>query len=171
MPPRPATSADIPMLARLHVAAWRETYTGLLPDAEIDRASNPTARQVQWARIIANPKVRSFVLDDLGFACIGPQRFADMQVKGFTEELLSIYLLRIGQDRGHGRALLRATLGPAPLPLTARALTANTRACGFYTHLGGQPLGLQDDQIGDVMVTEQVFAWDQPRLLLDLPLR
>jgi RimJ/RimL family protein N-acetyltransferase len=171
MSPRLATPADIPMLARLHAAAWRETYTGLLPDAEIDRACNPTARQVQWARITANPKIRSFVLDDLGFACIGPQRFADMQAKGFPEELLSIYLLRIGQHRGHGKALLRAALGPTPQPLTARALVINTRACAFYAHLGGQPQGMVDDHIGDALVTEQVYAWDQPRMLMDPVLR
>ncbi|MGL4320497.1 MAG: hypothetical protein ACRCS3_06500 [Paracoccaceae bacterium] len=171
MTPRAATPADIPMLARLHAAAWRETYVGLLPDEVIAQATNPTARQVQWARIIGNHALRTVLIDDLGFACIGPQRFDDMRAKGFSEELLSLYLLRIGQDRGHGRALLRAALGPAPQPLTARALMKNTRACGFYAHLGGQPLGLQQDQISGTLVTEQVYAWDQPRSLMDPVLR
>jgi GNAT superfamily N-acetyltransferase len=168
---RPATAADVAMLARLHVAAWRETYAGLLPQAEIDRRCNPTARQVQWARTLASGKARTLVLDDLGFACIGPQRDVALREKGYPEELLTLYLLRIGQDRGHGKALLRAALGANPLPFTATVLATNARACGFYAHLGGRALTTITDQIGAVTITEQVYGWDQPRLLRDPILR
>lgn len=171
MPPRPAKPADILMLARIHAAAWKETYTGLLPTAEIMRACNPIARQVQWARTLANNDNRTFVLDDLGFACIGPQRDATLHAQGYPEELLTLYLLRIGQHRGHGKALLRAALGASPQPLTATVLAGNTRACGFYARLGGRTVASITDQIGDETVTEQVYGWDQPRLLLDPMLR
>jgi GNAT superfamily N-acetyltransferase len=169
--PRSATLADIPMLARLHAAAWRETYAGLLPDEEIARASNPTARQVQWARTLSRTECRTVVLEDLGFACIGPQRAEAMAAQGYSQELLSLYLLRIGQDRGHGKALLRAALGTEPRPLTATVLASNARACGFYAALGGQPIATVTDRVGAVTVAEQVYAWDQPRLLLDPMLR
>lgn len=32
---RAATLDDIPSLASMHVASWRETYTGIMPDATL----------------------------------------------------------------------------------------------------------------------------------------
>ncbi len=166
---RPAAAADVPMLARLHIAAWRETYAGLLPEHDIVRASQPTARQVQWARTLANPRIRTVVLDDLGFACIGPQR-DPARVPAFPDELFSLYLLQIGQGRGHGKALLRAALGPSPQPLTATTLATNARACAFYSGLGGRWVDTVADRIGATDVTEHVYGWDTPQSLLGHPL-
>ena len=36
---RPALLTDAPAIGRVHCLAWRETYTGLLPDAMMARLS------------------------------------------------------------------------------------------------------------------------------------
>ncbi len=45
--PRPANVADADAIGALHVAAWRETYTGILPD-EMLAALSVEARRTMW---------------------------------------------------------------------------------------------------------------------------
>jgi GNAT superfamily N-acetyltransferase len=150
------------MLARIHIAAWQETYAGLLPDDEIARASDPDRRLAQWTGAIARNDTRIAVIDDLGFAQIGHQRDAGLAALGYTWELWSIYLLRAAQGRGLGAALLRLALGPAPQPFTALVLAGNHVACSFYERQGGRLLAARDEAIGQTPITERVYVWDDP---------
>jgi GNAT superfamily N-acetyltransferase len=158
------------MIARLHIAAWRETYPGLLPQDAIDRACSVTARQVQWTKAITRARTcgegRIAVLDDLGFAMIGPQRDAGLAAMGYPEELWSIYLLRAGQGRGMGLTLLRHALGANPQPFTACVVAGNATACSFYESRGGQLLTTRADKLGDTPILEHVYGWPAPDDLL-----
>ena len=93
---RPATVADIPDLARLHVQAWGESYAGLLPAAEI-AARDIAARTAQWTSTIAAGTTRIMVLPGLGFAQTGAQRGqADHDADGKGGGALN--LREVGQD-------------------------------------------------------------------------
>ncbi|MGL4235500.1 GNAT family N-acetyltransferase [Tabrizicola sp.] len=166
MKPRAPDPADAAMLARIHIAAWQETYTGLLPDDEIARASNPERRLAQWTGAIARNESRIALIDDLGFAQMGHQRDPELAALGYPEELWAIYLLRAAQGRGLGAALLRFALGPAPQPFTALVLSGNHVAAAFYTRQGGRLLSTRDEAIGLTPIREDVYVWDDPLRLV-----
>lgn len=153
---RPATVADAPMLARLHVQTWRETYPGLLPDAEIASRTIET-RTAQWTAQFAAGTSRIVVIPDLGFAQSGPQRGDLSLAPRYPDELQALYLLRAGQGRGLGQALFQAVRGE--VPFTAMVLDANTRACRFYERYGGVLLDVRDELIGQTLVRDRIYGW------------
>ena len=134
---RDATPEDAEALARLHVAAWAETYPGLMPEAEIARC-DLAYRLDQWPRLLASDRTRVAIAPGFGFAMMGPQR-SDQFAATQPEELYALYLLRAAQGRGLGRDLFRAVAGAKPF--TALVIAGNDRACGFYEARGGRHLG------------------------------
>ncbi len=153
---RPATLADAPMIARVNVQAWAETYPGMLPASEIARRTYDI-RLAQWTEIISLGESRINVLPDRGFAQVGPQRSPDWTEAGYGEELYALYLLRSAHGQGHGRALLDTTRGDAGF--TANVLDANARACRFYEISGGHLLKTYDEMIGEAVVRDRVYGW------------
>lgn len=141
---RPATQADVPAIAAVHVQAWAETYGALLgPDAAAFRT--PDQRIAQWAEWL-DPGSGSvaFVACDAGgavrgFAGAGRVREPGLAVDG---EISPIYLLRRAQGQGLGRALM----GAAARHLMAggarsgglRVMDVNEAARAFYRRIGGQ---------------------------------
>lgn len=103
-PPGPSDAEE---LARVHVAAWRETYRGLLPDAYLARMSEP-AHARRFARALKTPgpdDVTLAVADRggmVGYAAGGPAR------TGTTGEgeVATLYLLRRVQGQGLGAWLM-----------------------------------------------------------------
>ena len=153
---RPATLSDAPMIARVNVQAWAETYHGMLPEAEIARRTYDV-RLAQWTRMLGLGQSRINVLPDLGFAQVGPQRGPEWIEAGYSEELYALYLLRSAQGLGHGRDLLKTTRSDAGF--TANVLDANTRACRFYELSGGQLLKTYDETIGEAVVRDRIYGW------------
>ena len=153
---RPAVAADAPMLARLHVASWEETYAGLLPRSEFD-ARPYAVRLAQWQGQIAAGRSRIALVEGLGFAQCGPQRDGPLEAAGYPEELYCLYLLRAAQGRGLGRALMAAVTGAAPF--TALVLATNTGAAGFYRALGGEEIDRRPERIGETPIEEIVFGF------------
>ena len=154
---RPATPADAAMIARVNVQAWAETYPGMLPASEIARRTFDV-RLAQWTAQIGSGKSRIYVVPDLGFAQIGPQRTPEWAAKGYTEELCALYLLRSAHGLGHGRALLAAARSGAGF--TAMVLDANLRAVRFYETAGGQLLTTTEEMIADMVVRDRIYGWD-----------
>lgn len=155
--PRPATLDDAAMIARLHVQAWQEAYTGLLPAEEI-AARSYEKRQFIWARALSHEDTRIWVIDDLGFAQFGPQRESSWAARGYSEELWTMYLIRDGY--GLGGPLLRAAFGANGQRFTTCVLDRNARACAFYEKAGGRHLITREDRVGRSPVVERVYGWD-----------
>src|SRR5207302_3626345 len=94
--PRLAAVDDAGEIARVHVASWRTTYPGLLPDRYLN-AMDARDYEESWARTVRDPYRRSvvFVAEEAGriagFASCGPERDGDGRYEG---ELYAIYLLR-----------------------------------------------------------------------------
>lgn len=124
---RVAWTADAPAIATVQVAAWRETYAGLLP-AEVLDALDAEQFAAQWARSLDKPAdARNRVLvalernDVRGFAVTGPcaDPDADPLSDGEIAELV------VGADvrgQGHGSRLLQASADTLRQDRFARAV-------------------------------------------------
>ena len=155
---RLATPGDAGMIARIHVAAWRETYPGLLPEEEIARRDF-AMRLRQWENQIARGGSRIVVAPELGFAQAGPQR-DETRAEAWPRELYAIYILEAAKGTGIGAALLEAALADDPGPFTALVLVGNDRALAFYEKTGGRQIGrVADPEDGR---EELLIGWDGP---------
>src|ERR1700741_1515362 len=92
----PAGPADAEALARVHVAAWRETYKGLLPDAFLARMSEPGHAR-RFRRELPQPGPHDVVLAAInragvfGYVAGGPSRAAGADGEA---EIATLYVLR-----------------------------------------------------------------------------
>jgi ribosomal protein S18 acetylase RimI-like enzyme len=168
----PAGPADAEALARTHVAAWRETYRGMLPDAYLARMS-VAANARRFARLLTHPgpdDVTLIAADRFGvqgYAQGGPsrRRVAD------EAEIATLYLLRAVQGQGLGRRLLtgtaRALAARGARSLVISVLRENLGARAFYERLGGaaEP-ARQEPGPGGALLFEVAYRWDDIGTLL-----
>lgn len=139
----PAGPDDARDLARIHIAAWRETYRGLLPDSYLDRMSLPVhARRFHASLMSTRPSEATLAAADrdglVGYAAGGPSR---SRAEG-EAEITTLYVLRAAQGRGLGRRLVedlaRVFQANGATSLMISVLRDNLPARRFYEHLGGQ---------------------------------
>ena len=164
MNPRPATAADVPDIARMHVQAWQETYDGLLPQSEHDR-HNLEYRTDLWGRVIATGAPVS-IIPGMGFAQIAPQRDTELRAD-YPLELYCLYTLRDAHGSGAGGALLRHAWAVDQRPFTAEVLRGNARATRFYQKTGGRFIKQTSELIDNQPITNIVFGWLTPVHLPD----
>lgn len=170
---RPATVEDAPALAQVHVATWRTTYRGLVPDAYLDSLS-VAERTERWRGRLsgADPGAFTLVAEDgdgrlVGFATGGPERENDSV---YTGELYAIYLLQAAQRAGLGRRLVQAVaerlLAMGHTAMLVWVLATNPSR-GFYERLGGQYLRSTMINIGGVEVEDVAYGWTDITELID----
>ena len=163
---RAAVPADAPAIARVHVASWRTTYPGMIPDSYLD-AMDVKDYTSRWARAIRSPFSPGAVIvveeasEVVGFASCGRHRDGDQPYEG---ELYAIYLLQEMQGRGYGRALVEASAAAlAEQRMTSMVvwvLRDNVRARRFYERLGGAYLRERPLDFGfGVSVMEVSYLW------------
>lgn len=144
---RTATAADAPVLARLHLQCWRETYSGLLSPAFFARQS-VEERLALWQVLVNGPLGnRQFVADLhgelVGFAGSIPAATKTPGApSGAKSELWGIYLLKAHHGSGLGQKLLEATIGTEPAALWVAE--ENPRAQAFYRRNGFEFTGVMD---------------------------
>lgn len=160
---REAGRGDAAAIATVHVAAWRTTYRGLLPDdflASLDE-SRYTER---WRNALTESPDRVYVAESadgvIGFASGGKERAGE---SGYSGELYAIYVLRQAQGRGHGRRLVEAVvsgLRDLKLPnMIVWVLRDNAPARRFYERLGGAYVREQPITIGSSQLREVSYGW------------
>lgn len=160
---REAKPEDAEAIARVHLASWKTTYPGVIPQSYIDglKVEDGIARWKERLAQTAGPIV--FVGEDeagvFGFAAGGAVMHP---VEGFDGELGAIYLLASHHKRGAGRALVRAVAGEMRergfRNMVVWALRENS-ACRFYERLGGVKVGEQAITIGGVELPEVAYGW------------
>jgi ribosomal protein S18 acetylase RimI-like enzyme len=160
---RSATLEDAAGIADVHVATWRTTYRGLLPDDFLAslREDHYTER---WRRVIGEGTSRVFVVDMpegiAGFASGGRERAGE---NGFAGELYALYVLESAQRQGLGRELVRAVAGALhemDLPdMIVWVLRDNVPARHFYERLGGVYVRAQPITIGSATLEEVSYGW------------
>jgi len=160
---RAATVLDAPEIARVHVASWRTTYEGLLPDdflASLDDAGY----EERWKRALTESSMRVYVAQEeseiVGFASGGRERAGE---PGYGGELYAIYVMQKWQRQGFGRELVRAVVGGlSELALTDMiiwVLRDNQGARAFYERVGGTFVRSQPITIGPVTLEEVSYGW------------
>jgi ribosomal protein S18 acetylase RimI-like enzyme len=161
---RLATLDDAAAIARVHVASWRTTYQGMLPDDFLASLSEEHYTE-RWKRVITEGSSRVHVVDEpnggiVGFASGGRERAGEST---FAGELYAIYVLDSAQRRGHGRELVRAIAGALRemrLPdMIVWVLQDNAAARRFYEHLGGTYVRSQPITIGSATLEEVSYGW------------
>ncbi len=160
---RSATLMDAPAIARVHVASWRSTYHGVLPDEFLASLSEANYEE-RWKRVIA-PTAKVYVAEDdggdlVGFASGGRERAGE---EGFEGELYAIYVVDAAQRRGFGRELVRAMVGGLRelglADMLVWVLRDNPPARDFYERLGGVYVRSQPITIGSVTLEEVSYGW------------
>ena len=169
---REARIDDSLAIARVHVAAWRAAYRGVMPDAFLD-ALDERAREKRWReRLETRPAGRRIVVavDDedaiVGFAGVGPAR----DDRGERGELYMINLSPSAWGRGVGSALLGACVSALAAfghrDAILWVVRQNARARRFYEREGWTREGERRDPISENGFT---FEVDELRYARALP--
>ena len=169
---RRATPEDSVELGRLHVAAWRESYRGIVPDVMLASLSIDQ-RAMKWQRILNQPTGHGttavYVVEvgplHVGFASCGAQRTEHLREVGYDGEVSAIYILRSFQERGIGRLLMTTmAVNLAEQGFQAASLWVlrdNLQARRFYERIGGNLVADRQD-IRDGLVLEEVaYGWSR----------
>ncbi len=148
---RLAVPGDAAAMAEVHVASWRATYRGLMPDRLID-GMEVAGRTAAWQRNLARiasgeiPDMRAWVVERdhaiVGFASLATSRDDDAVPE--VGELQTLYLHPRAWGLGLGRALHAAAIDDAAArwrELTLWVLDGNLRAIRFYEAAGWRPDG------------------------------
>jgi ribosomal protein S18 acetylase RimI-like enzyme len=161
----PAGPADAEALAQVHVAAWRESYKGLLPDAYLARMSVENHAR-RFGHELTRPRKGELTLAAVnrsglfGYVSAGPSRaYAEGEA-----EISTLYLLRAAQGHGVGRRLLtdaaRVLAAQGWRSLMISVLADNAHARGFYEHLGGRAdPPRREPGPGGTMISEVSYRW------------
>ena len=171
----PAGPADAEALAQVHVAAWRETYRGLLPDAFLARMSE-AGHARRFRRELERPGPHDVTLAAMnpygvfGYVSGGPSRAPGAEGEA---EIATLYVLRQAQGRGVGRRLLtdavRALAARGAQSLAISVLAENAQARAFYEHLGGVAEAPREAHGPGGRVWEATYRWAEIRTLLSSP--
>jgi GNAT superfamily N-acetyltransferase len=167
---RPAVLADAAAIGAVHVESWRETYSGLLPDAMLAELS-VERWGAMWAELLGDPgtaeKMAILVAEEegriVGIGGCGPQRDEALAKSGFTGEFGMIYVLRSHQGRGLGRSIMAslarslAKLGHDKAGLWV--FSGNERARRFYERLGGAIVGEKAGERDGTVLVDLAYGW------------
>lgn len=164
---RLATLRDAEAIARVHVDAWIETYTGLMSDALIAALPDSYNQRVKlWSSVVESGRERSSLyvveadLRIVGFAHCGPPLH---ELEGFDGEITAIYLLKLAQGQGVGRRLMRTVVedlrGRGFRSMAVWVLKTNVPAVGFYRRLGGEYVTEVTVDLGGAPAVEEAYGW------------
>ena len=138
---RPARPRDIDEMAETAIAAWRQGFSGIVPDW-VDPESAWRPEQIE-ARIAAPDDERTVLVAEVdgavqGLVLCGPSR--DAGAPPSEGEVIALYVHPRHWRRGHGRALVGASLerlaGLGFSEVIVWTLAGSPRNLAFYESLG-----------------------------------
>ncbi|MBW4038241.1 MAG: GNAT family N-acetyltransferase [Acidobacteria bacterium] len=164
---RAATVKDAAQIAHVHVASWRSTYRGIVPDASLD-GLDEAARTEDWRGWLGSAAIVFVAVEDgrvVGFVAGGSNREAE---EAYDAELYTIYLLQEYQRRGIGAALLR-TLAARMQREGFRGMVVwvleTEASVGFYLGSGAVRLREKEIEIGGRVLKITGFGWRELRAI------
>jgi ribosomal protein S18 acetylase RimI-like enzyme len=180
---RRARAADAVAIGAVHVAAWRNAYPGLLPDAFLARLSVPRQAAYYDSAIRAGAIVFVAVASGLDAPGSSSPRIVGFATGGRARgtagsrlaegEVETLYVLDDWRERGLGRRLLRTTAGQLAASGCRSVflwVLRDNPSRWFYSRLGGKPVAEQTISVGGASVVQVAFLWDPiERLLLASP--
>lgn len=165
---RRATEADIPHVAQIHVASWRDAYRGVIPDAVIDVRTVEGAIEM-WSANLAKYPANLTVAETpdgqiAGFSCAGP--VTNTERSGPYE--FEVYAMHVRPDirrNGIGAALLRHAIKRARDELHMRSMIVWTLedlrlSRRFYEREGGEVVKRGHWEVGGVALPDLAYGWD-----------
>ncbi len=167
---RSATQADIPDLARIHLASKLAAEAGIV-DADFLNAKTQEEYEAKWVKFYADEDSQKALIfkDDIavGFISFGPLRTAPAGTSKirplYSSEIFAIYVHPDHFDQGFGKQLFQYAVTNLKekkhKSLCLWALDKNKRACGFYDKMGGVRVGKQIVEMGPTKVKEACYGW------------
>ena len=169
---RDATPFDARPIAEVHVATWRTTYPGIMPQEHLDALSIGQFA-ADWANRLADSRAegqtRILVAEDeagqiVGFSSGGPERTGDTE---YPAEVYTLYLLQSLQGQGLGRRLLTAMarrLSDGGYPAFMLWTHIRNPARAFYEAMGGTPARTSQRVVSGVTYDDVGYCWDNAAL-------
>ncbi|MBO1750749.1 GNAT family N-acetyltransferase [Actinotalea sp. BY-33] len=145
---RPATDDDARAIAEVHVASWRQAYTGVIDEDYLAKL-DVSARAAWWSELLdsSNTSTSVWVAENegrvVGFASMGPSLDEDADRSAL--QIYTIYLDPSAWGHGIARELMRTVLADVPegVPVTLWVPAANERARHFYRRHGFSADGVE----------------------------
>jgi hypothetical protein len=177
---RRARLSDAGAIGVVHVAAWRSTYPGILPDEFLANLSAPR-QAAHYGEAIRSGGTAVFVAVASG---VDVPRGSPPRIVGFTTagrarsagpaklaegEIETVYVLDDFRERGLGRALIRAAAGALSDSGCGSAclwVLRDNPSRWFYSRLGGRPVAESHTSVAGQKVAQTAFLWDPIALLL-----
>ncbi len=165
---RQASPADVPQLARVHVASWTAAYAGIIHPHNLAPTTVTRSQGRFQGFFLAGGQTASVALHVLGqgervlgYVNCGRVDSGSADARG---EIFELYLDPQAQGRGFGGMLFSAgmwALAERELqPMIVWALTANLRARHFYLKMGGRELARGWAQVGDQRLAKVAYLWE-----------
>jgi GNAT superfamily N-acetyltransferase len=160
---RLATVEDARVIAEVHVASWRATYPGVVPQHYIDSLSVEELAD-RWRSGIGTPSEMVIYVADCGgmicgFASGGPAR---AEIVDYSGELYAIYLSPGAHSKGIGARLFWTVADnlhrAGHRSMYVWVLEENSSR-GFYERMGGSRLSSAEIELGGKLLTEVSYGW------------
>jgi GNAT superfamily N-acetyltransferase len=160
---RLVTVEDARAIAEAHVASWKATYPGIVPQHYLD-SLNVEEFAERWRSRIVTPSERVIYGADCGgvicgFASGGPAR---AEITGFSGELYAIYLSPAALSKGIGSRLFWAVAEhlhrAGHRGMYVWVLEENPSR-GFYERMGGSQLSSAEIELGGKLLKEVSYGW------------
>jgi ribosomal protein S18 acetylase RimI-like enzyme len=162
---REAALRDAASIAHVQRESWRTTYAGILPPAVLTQHAGRKTEAVWRRRLgpVRTAGAATFIAERdgsvVGFASCGEAR---QGVARLDAEIYALYVLQSQQQRGAGRALVRACarhfVRNGLFGFYLWVLKAN-RARMFYEAIGGEVVGERTEQLGRHDFAEVAYGW------------
>lgn len=166
---RRAEPRDASAIARVHVAAWRSAYAGILPDAYLAQLSVQRQSHYYWAGLEAGHSAWVAEGDGavVGFATAGRARAgpADGEVE-------TLYVLDDWREQGLGRGLMQCAarrLASTGCRSAFLWVLRDNPSRWFYQRLGGRRVADSQVLVAGATVPKTAYVWDPIELLLTTP--
>ena len=172
---RKAAAEDAEAIARVHVATWRSTYPGLIPDS-ILIGLNEDRHAAMWRRAAGNLGGRDIVYvaehprdGVVGFASCGARRVDGLPYAG---EIYTLYVQQDHQGRHIGRRLLKRcfrALLQRGYPSALVWVLATNPARFFYQAMGATRVATRTEALWGVLLDESAHGWRDLKDALSSP--
>ncbi|WP_423798094.1 N-acetyltransferase family protein [Neobacillus sp. SAB-20_R2A] len=160
---RKADLTDTKGIAKVHVDSWKTTYANIVPDEYLNNLTYESREQI-WINNIPNGGV--YVAENnegkiVGFSSGGKERSG--KYNGFDGELYAIYILKVYQGQGIGKALVKPIIdeikGMGLNSMLVLVLKDNISRL-FYEALGGKKIDAVEVLIAGKKLSELVYGWE-----------
>ncbi len=169
---RRARPGDAPGIGAVHVASWRATYPGVLPDEylagmSVQRQSGHYDRAI---RLGIGVHVATVSGSDQAPQVIGFCSANRNRRSGLADgEIETLYVLDDYRERGVGRQLLRCAasyLAASGCKSVCLWVLRDNPAAFFYERMGGRKLAHSVTRVAGVEIPQTAYGWDPIELLL-----